>query len=436
MTGRGARWRLVALALLATGTAAQPGRVDTGVQLRMSERLGEAGPKARTPAPAAAVATTDAAPAAEDGPALPFRGLTLLLASGLRFDDNIFRTSRDEQRDVVITLEPAVHLSGRLGRHDLRLGYRGDIERFQRTPRENRFDHELSAGADLDLERRLKARFGSSLAFGTDPRGELDSRPFAGQEPDRWRRHSAEAGITLGRRIARAQIAARFRVQGTRYLNNAQQVRDLDQRALELEGRYNLGPRLSLLAELSGSWVDYLDPASTLDSREFVARAGVAWEATAKTRGEVRVGRLHRDFHLLGRPSVDGASWEARVIWAPKSYSQLTAYTSREVTDSGFDPGGAAGVATLDVLGLRWRHGFTERLTFDAGAERAVSSFVAGGEDEFIHYDAALRYRLGPRVELLARWDFLSRSSQTGPGFEARSVFLGLETSFEHRPGR
>lgn len=418
---------------LAASAAAQPGRVDTGIRLRLSDDLAES-----TGAPAPARPAPVSPATADEGRATRLRGLSLSLTSGIRFDDNALRSNTGERRDTVVVLQPRVWLDGSIGRHAVRLGYEGDLQNYQRIGSESRFDHELLASADLDLERRLKARLESGLAFGSDTRGELESRPVVSGEPDRWREHRVGGELVLGRRIARGQIGLGYDVRGLRYLNNAQQARDFDERALTLTGRYNLGPRFSLVSELSGAWIDYLDPLSPLDSREYVALAGVAWEATAKTRGEIKVGRRYRDFHTPGVAGVSGFTWDARLVWSPRSYSQVTAYTTRDVTESGFTgAGGGSATATSDTLGLRWRHGFTERLRLEAGAERTLARFTGAGEDEFLSLDAGLRYRMNRWIDLFARWDYDSRSS-TSPGgdFEAGSVFVGFDARLDRGAGR
>lgn len=420
----------VAAALCAAAASAQPGRVDTGVQLRLSDTLDGVGAVAQPEGPV----RTRAEPVASDppGPAR-LRGLSLRVTSGIRFDDNVLRTDSDTRRDTVLTLRPAAYLDGRVGKHDLRLGYEADISRYLRLSDENRFDHALLASARLDLDRRLKAGLEANLDFGSDPRGALDSRAVAAGRPDRWRRHNLSGDVTVGRRIARAEIGLGYEIGGRRYLNNGQQDRDFDRRGLRLHGRWNVSPRLGVVGELAGAWLDYLDPVTTLDSREYTALAGVAWEATAKTSGAVKLGVRRLEFHDAGNADLSGFTWDARVEWSPKTYSRFSVYTTRAVSESAFLPGStSSSTATSDLYGVRWRHGLSERLTFDAAVERTVAAFEAGGKDRFLSLEAGLRYRADPRLDLFANWSFDSRSSAApGGDYEAGSVFIGIDARLD-----
>jgi len=424
--------RCAAAGLCCAAALAQPAPVGTGIDLRRSDTLGDgaAAPIAR---PEAAVRAR--APQVDAGPTSParVRGLAMRVTGGLRIDDNVLRTDRDTQRDTIMALRPSVLLDGRIGKHDLSLGYSADIARYQRLSKENRFDHSLLAQANLDLDRRLKVDLQSGLELGSDPRGDLGSRVDAPGGPDRWRRHLVAGDVTLGRRIARAQIGLGYEVSGQRYTDNDQQSRDFDRRALRVSGRYNLGPRLSLVSEGTGVWTGYLDPASDLDSREYSALGGVAWEATAKTSGEIKVGVQHRDFYAPGVSSIGGFTWDLRLEWAPRSYSRFSAYSSRSTTDSAFRAGDVeSSPATSDLIGVRWRHGLSERLSFEAGAERTLAAFDGGGDDEFISLSASVNFRADRRLNLFAEWGFSSRSSALPDGdYEAGTVFIGITTEFD-----
>lgn len=435
---------LVALPLVVMQAqpAAQTNRVDTGLQLRMDDSLsGNSSPgkrrDTRISGAAGAVskaATGSASTSRSSATKSPFRGLSLHLTSGLRFDDNVLSSSRGEQRDVVVVTQPAIYFDTRFGRHDLRLGYEADMQRYMDISSQNRLNHSFIASGDLDLSRRLKSRIEAGLKFGTDTAGDIGSRDLTGGEPDRWRSHRLAGDITLGRRIAKAQIGVGVEVSGFRYLNNNQQSRDYDRHDLRLKGRYNLGPKYALISTLSAARLDYTDQASTLDSREYSAMVGVEWEATAKTSGAVSIGLRHRDFDSALRSSNGGFAWDARVTWAPKTYSQFTLYSSRQVSEGGFTDGASA-VTITDISGLRWRHGLSERTTFEANVERSLSG-SNGTDDEYMSYGAGLRYRFNRWVDVFGDWSYRSRSSDgPGTGYDKGSVFLGIDVSLDHALG-
>ncbi|MFT5173117.1 MAG: hypothetical protein ACI8W7_001288 [Gammaproteobacteria bacterium] len=423
----------VALLLCCVIVQAQSTGAKRGLELRMTNSL------LVVPAAGTGVAARETAVQATTGDtarpiAWGFRGLSLRLTSGLRFDDNPFSSDRNEQREVIAVTKPAVYLDAKLGRHDLRLGYEADIERFLALSSENHLNQKISAIGNVDISRRMKSILKSALETGTDSRGEIGTRLGASGVADRWRQHDAGVEMTLGRRIAKAQIGVQFNVTGQRYLNNNQQSRDYDQRNLRLSGRYNLGSKYSIIADLSGAWTDYLDAVSTLDSREYAALVGVQWEATAKTSGKVSFGLRHRDLHDPNQQSNGGFTWDASVKWAPKTYSQFTAYSSRTVSEGGFIGTGANSVTISDTSGLIWRHGLSERTTLEARVERSLSGAGDGDEDdERMSYGTGLRYRLNRWVDVFGNWEFRSNSSPTaGSDFEATQFFIGFDTHLDH----
>jgi len=433
------QWLLTAsLLLVHLCVQAQPTRVDSRVQLQMTDSLVDKQATATATGIVGQVSSVTAAThKTRPTSAANGSGPSLYLTSGLKFDDNVLRRDRHKERDVIVIMRPAIYFDGRLGRHSVRAGYEADIERYLGVSSLNQLNQKLLLNSDLDLGRRLQASLESALEYGTDEPGDLDSRPRIRGRPDRWREHSAAGEITLGRRIAQAQIGLRLSIRGLRNLNNNQQDRDLDERTLTLSGRYNLGAKYAVVTTFSGAWIDYLDPRSDFDSREYSALVGLEWEATAKTSGTIKFGLRHRDFYAHGQPGSDGFIWDARVHWAPKTYSRLTAYSARNVSEGGFIGGISDAVTISDTLGLIWHHGLSERMTFEAEVERTLARADGrNGDDEFMLYGAELRYRLNRSVEVFADWEFRSRSSRTSPAnYEAGTVFIGLEARLENAFG-
>jgi hypothetical protein len=442
---RGAPLLLAGSLLLATATliAQQTGPAQGGLRLRMSDDLLADSPLRATPGGPAVAAGTGVAAKAPDvtagdvdpaGPGAHLRGITLRLTSGVRMEGNALRSRYDERRDAVFVAEPKVLLDGGLGRHPFSFSYASTLERYLRLGDESGIGHEFLGQWRWNATRRFRMVFDGGLEYGKDERGELESRTVSTRESDSWREHSYGIGALYGRRIAKAELGAFYELSGIRYTNNDQVARDVDTRTLRLTGRYNHSPRLAYLAELSGAWTDYLSPLSTLDNRQYRTLFGIAWQATAKTSGEILVGRNRVFFH---DPTVgDGSSftWRAKVNWAPRTYSKFTAYTSQETTESAITDAGTSATANTDTLGLRWRYGITPRLDFETGFERSRSEFVTGEVVRFFDWDAGVRYDLNRFVDMIARWDFGSRSS--GPhtsDFDNHTVFVGFDARLDHR---
>ncbi len=411
-----------------------PRQNTSGVNLRMSESLGDVDRSSKT-RPQAEKASTAITSGSGSGKNSGPRGVSLELTSGIRFDDNVFRSTFNEKLDVIVEAEPKFYVDGRLGKHSFRLGYEGKVGRYQQYRDESYFDNKILGSVKFNLERRLKASLKTSLEYGHDSRGDLSTRSDTSTAVDRWYQHKLSGEVILGRRIARAQIGLGYHISGIRYMNNEQGLRDFDDRTLRLFGRYNLNPRLALLADISGTWSDYLDPISTQSAREYIGLVGIAWEATVKTSGEIKFGTRHRDFHSEGFPSTTGLTWDAKVYWNPKSYSKVTMYTSRDVNASALQ--GAGGLTSTDTFGLKWRHSLTQNLRFNAGVEGAQAGISESSTARLFDLEAGINYRMNRWIDLRADWKYSSSSTSDGlSDYEAHSVFFGLDARLNRRIGQ
>lgn len=422
-------WLLALSAFACFPVSAQEAGTE-GIRLRLSDELG-------------AGTSSKSSTSERDGPSVfeTYRpklvGLALQMTLGAKHDDNVLRASTNERASMIVNAKPGAVLAGRVGRHSFELGYQGDYGRYLEEPDENFDDHEFMLDGELRLTRKLKVALDNGLKFGHDARGDIGSRLAPSAEPDRWRRHHAGGTVTFGRASApvlrtKAEISGAYQAEGLRYINNGQSARDYDVDRFGLSGRYNVGSKLAVVADANLIYTDYLDPATPLDSRETSFLVGVAWEATAKTTGEIKVGRLFRDFFDAGQSDFSGSDWEAKVEWAPKSYSVVTFRASRSAEESG--QGG--GTAIVDRTALHWRHGFTSKLTFDGRAQLAQSDFGAGREDDQVDLGAALSYQLNRWATLRGGLDHSFRDSTVAAAEYDNSVlFLEFEAKFDRRLG-
>lgn len=421
----------VACASLGAPGAAAQGVVQPvpGIDLRLSDSLRQEREEESAPAVRA-----QAAPGEEElrRPVQPFRGLHLRFTAEPGYDDNVLRSEDDPRGSFVIRLRPSVTLDGGYRKHSAQLRYEGEVGRFASVPEEGYFDNRLSTRVRLDLSRRLDVDLEAEAELGHDSRGALGTRLAAAPEPDRWRRLQGAAEVRYGRRIARAQLTGRLEYQGIRYLNNGQSFRDFDRLTSTGHARWNLAPRWSLLLEGSLSDIDYVLGSSPLDSTETSLLAGVAWEATAKTRGEVKLGLMSKRFDGDTFQDFSGTRWDAEVFWNPKPYSEVRAYTSRETQESS-----EAGASHLvdSKLGIGWRHALTERLSFDTRAEYNLADFSDARRDELLDLRGEFTWKARSWLDLGAVYVHSRRaSSEAGASFVDNLLLLRIAAFLERRP--
>ncbi|MCP5155222.1 MAG: outer membrane beta-barrel protein [Ectothiorhodospiraceae bacterium] len=371
----------------------------------------------------------DAPSLADSAPATRPTGIELRLSIGVEHSDNVRRARVGRRAGTALLVEPGVTASVAVGRHRLEAGYDGRWRDYPGGADTSRTEHRLHGEAALDIGRKLKARVRPSVELGHDPRGGLDTRIAQGDEPDRWRRRALLGEMVLGRRISIAQIIGTVELADLVFINNQQGLRDRDSLRLGLRGYWNVSPKLSWVADAGTTFIDFTDPAAIQDGTATQLQGGVRWEATAQTSGEVTVGLTSRRFDDPGIDDFDGLGWQASVVWEPRSYSKLRAYSARDTLESS-DP--ASGALVNQRYGLRWTHAFSERWRLDTGAEVDLAEFGDTRDDRLWRFDAAIGWRLARWLEASVGYAFEKRDSDLAAAeYRENRLMLLLRARFE-----
>ena len=200
-------------------------------------------------------------------------------------------------------------------------------------------------------------------------------------------------------------------------------------RNVRIAARWNASPRFAVVSEVGGSFIDYLDADSELDSREHDLLLGVAWEATAKTSGELKVGVINKDFHQIGAKSLHADRWSIRVNWDPKPHSRFSFDVSREAEESGSADGGGV---IIDTFGMSWRHALSDRLRFESQTTYSISAPGAGASNAIFSLTSGLTYQIRRWLALRAGYDFSRRfAAAAATLFDDHIVTFALETRFD-----
>jgi hypothetical protein len=360
----------------------------------------------------------------------PPRGITLRLLAGVGFDDNVFRTESNTSSDFFWSVRPSIYLNTGLGKHGFLLGYEGAFLRYLDFNNQDYDNHRVFADAALDLTRKLDLNLNGEVRLGHDPRGGIGTCIVCSATPDTWRAHRVGAELVVGRSISRAQIIPLIEYSGMRYTNNGQSFRDFDRQDYRLRGRWRFTPRLSAVAEGGYAIVDHLDPSNGLDRTETDLLGGIAWEATAKTSGEILIGTLTQDFDDPAQGSGTNFNWDARVYWAPKPHSKVTMFARRQSQE---DAAGGVGNFLADTVGGGWWHAFTERFIFNADLDYTLATYSTGRRDNYLGLQFGVTHKLTRWLNAEAQYRYLTRNSNIpGIDYDDNMLLLSLTVGFEH----
>lgn len=350
---------------------------------------------------------------------------------------NVLRTQGDSVSSGVFGLTPTLGYRGHVGKHDYELDYTGQYARYLEASSEDFADHRIGGRFRLDATPKLDFIFDASSEWAHDSRGGVDTGLDVSPRPDRWRRQGLSVEMVLGRDSSRGQIRLVLGGDALRYTNNGQDDRDRDGSELGGSFYYRYGPKTRFLVELGQSRIDYLRPRSDaldLNSSEYRLMGGVQWQATAKTRGELRAGWLAKDLKDPSLPDFSGVGLQANVSWAPKSYSVVQLQAKR-VTGESVQPGASYYVSNR--LSLAWNHALTERWLLNVQGSGEGVEFSDGRRDDLLELAVGLDYRLWRWLRLGAEYSHARRGSNLEAArYDSDALTLRLSLSLAVGGGR
>ena len=329
------------------------------------------------------------------------RGLYATIGLTREYDDNVLRQDNQTVGDDRLIINPSIGYDGEFGRHTYKLNYAGTYISYRSLNSENNRSHVFSGSAQLALTKILKGEIRASYNMGTEARGETTGRLTQSAVPDAFRSTAAGVTLTLGRRIAKAQIEAKFDHAARRYTNNGQQGRNLDTHEFGVRGYYNFGPKLSAFVEVGRAFLDYRDPNSTLGGDTLSILGGVRWEATARTSGELKIGRERRSFDEQ-LDSAFGYTWDVNVRWEPQANSVVEVFTSQSIGESA-STASNSGTQTNASYGFSWVYGFSDRFTATNQVQFSTTEFGTARSDETVQSSHALNYEFDPGIAISAK---------------------------------
>lgn len=273
-------------------------------------------------------------------------------------DDNLFSSDINKRGSSIRILSPYLRVEGAPAPHKFDVSLRYDAGRYGGNPDDNYDDYTLAGSAGLVFTGRAGLKLRAEHRRGHDPRGSTD-RPF-GTEPDVYKHSGGEGIFSYGAAGARGRIELDAGYFERRYQNNRAATEASDYATGSGGGTFlwRVQPRTDLLFQAQRRSYDYRLASSTLDSTEDRLYVGARWQATAKTDGTAKIGRLRKDFDDAGRQDIAEGSWEVGVRWSPLSYSVFDLASSRQTAEST----GFGDTVLSSSHALSWTHDWSSRL--------------------------------------------------------------------------
>ena len=347
--------------------------------------------------------------------------ITPTVDSKLGYVDNLFRSDKDEKDTGVSTVKPRLQAWLESGVNTYSLTYELADYRYFDSGDDDFTDHTFNLDMHQEFNARNVTNVFAEYYNGHEERGTGLSEGVAEliDKPVELDRTIFGGDYTYGSVASRGRIKLAAKATEHEYQNFDNYTRYRSRDRYDYGGTFfwKIAPKTDALAEVRYIDTEYdktnpANPAGTFDSEEYNYLVGVAWEATAKTSGSIRLGMFDRSYDSSARSDDDGFSWEVDLTYRPRTYSSFN-LESRRYSD---ETNGLGDAIDANMTTITWAHDWGVRsstsLAFGAGTED-----YTGSERKDDRYDVKASYHYAFR-----RWvDF-----GIGYRFEDRDSDLGL----------
>ncbi len=328
----------------------------------------------------------------------------------------------NEDSDSAYIISPRAGYKRLFGRHSAELGVTSQFTRFEDFSEENTESYTLSGLTNLDITRILDLDLYGSFTDTAEARGASGTRFNQDPVPDQVEITGYGGVFTIGRPASRTQIELGADRSQWRYQNNQQEFRDRNNDRVHGRIYYNISPRTSVFAGAGLTDIDFIRQGTSIDSEELAYEVGGRWDASARTTGQVSVGRTEKDFDNPALEDATTTTLAGRLSWDARPRTTFNLYGSRQFEETtsaadSFYVSELVGVSVDQSFGARWNAFAYYNMTDD--------EFESGREDEITDYGLGLDYSLRRWLSIGAQYSVVERESNV-PGNDYSDEILSL----------
>ena len=377
-------------------------------------------------------ATAQQEAGATDAPDLTGPRVNLNLRGVGYYSDNFYNQPSDQASTLGTLINPSMGFLEESAKLQILGNLEGEYGIFDLPGSE---DDYLDGGARFRLVSQASARnqirINAAFDHGHDAFGVNRTEDATARDEDLDRYNQAHGSLhyKYGAAGARLNVELGLRALDKHYITNrtGTQVLNYESRTGEYTLFYNYSPKTAVLVDFSRTDYSFDEAFGGVDSRGgelYRARAGMRWQATGKTAGDVRVGWRERTFDI-GTEDIEGVDWEASVDWAPVPRSQFTFTTARSEQQSYTS---AARVIDIASYTVNWKYNLTARSRTTATLERLNVDFDGSTRDDHVTTaGVGLEHLLRRNFGVVANLNMTSRSSTVYyRDYDRLNAFVGI----------
>ena len=366
-------------------------------------------------------------------------GITLLPSVELSVEDNdniYLQPDETKESSTVTRLSPAIAVAADLGQTQLALGFAAEKGVYSADEDDNYTDTRINVGADFEMTSRHALALSAQVNSLHDARGAGTTEGSAALEikdPDEYDENIWDAAFTYGSSNALLNMTFGLNRYEKEYQNNlnvaATDNRDHVKTTLSVDTAIYMSDRSNFLIDLSTADIDYNEENSITEGREgslTKALVGASYDVTGKLNASAKVGVAKRDFDESDVDSDTTASWEASVIWTPRTYSTITVFTSQSSNETA----NVGNYIDTNYSMISWEHELSEFFSLTADASLINDKYYNESddrEDDTISYGLKGTYAPTTSLDVYGSLKQAERdSSVDGLDYDQQVVTLGV----------
>jgi hypothetical protein len=296
-------------------------------------------------------------------------------------NDNIYSEETNEQSSTINRLAPSFSLSGDYGKTTFNTNYEAEMGTYSRNSDEDYLDQVVSGDVSFELSARHQIDVDASYIDGHDARGSVVGAEAANSaDPDEY--NQTEAGLTyiFGSDTAMANVDVYIDTFQKRYDNNEAltSIREYDENTFGALLSVKASSATQVLLEARQSQITYQDNSVDNDGSIQHLLTGMRWDMTGATTGEVKVGRVVRNFDASNKSSGVHLNWSANLTWEPLTYSTIVASTAQNTAESN----GTGNYIASSTSNVSWNHEFSNFISAGISANYGEDEYVKNPRDD------------------------------------------------------
>ena len=339
-------------------------------------------------------------------------------------DENVLNSRDNRRKSNLYIVSPGFTIDARSSNAVFQLAYDGEFGRYSSSKDDNYSDHAVRAQYDLAFDRRNFLRLEADYLRDHDARG-LTDRPVS-SKPDEFRVTMPSVTYAFGAPGAAGRVEAYYSDLRKRYQNNRAFTALGDRNTSEFGGALyvRVAPRTYAVVEARETRIEYVQPSIfNADERRYLG--GISWDFAATATGVVKVGRYQRHFKS-DLPDYSSVAWEASVIWRPRTYSTLTAYTQRFSTE----PSGLGNFIVSDATGVNWTHAWTSYVQSGVDVRYQKDDYQGfSRKDDTMSLGLKVGYKFRRWLTLGAEYTHTKRESTFNPAEYDKNLYFLTATA-------